>query len=226
VAMTGFQRKNLSVEFLDDLLTKSFNGDKEIDFINTSLRSGLDIYKYGGHVTKTYRDQRFRLFNDGRRCIIIPNHLVNDVYDGTLDWDATNSLFDSKPVEDISQSRLYRSVISLNKTDLYSRRCTVKTTDTVYKEYKELAYRNFIKAYYSRDHGLDERFGSVKSLKEFIKRYDSSYDPTVNSIIKLKRRKTSLGMVPPIKEVLDFVDYVEKEFPNFNRETFLSVKRP
>lgn len=75
----------MSVDFLEDLLIEAFNKSKEIEYINTSLRSGLDIYKHGGHVTRVYRDQRFRLFNDGRRCIVIPKDLSDAVYDRTLD---------------------------------------------------------------------------------------------------------------------------------------------
>lgn len=75
----------MSVDFLEDLLIDTFNKSKEIEYINTSLRSGLDIYKHGGHVTRVYRDQRFRLFNDGRRRVLIPQNLLDSVYDRTLD---------------------------------------------------------------------------------------------------------------------------------------------
>ena len=84
-ATTGFQRKNISNNDLNELLTNAFNKDKKIEYINTSLRSALEIYKKGGHVTKSYRDQRFRLFYDGRRRLLVSSEILNNLYEGNLD---------------------------------------------------------------------------------------------------------------------------------------------
>jgi hypothetical protein len=215
------------VDHVETTLKEKFNGDKEIEFINTSLRSGLDIYKQGGHVTRVHRDQIFRLFNDGRRSLIIPKELEDCVYDRTLDWDGQNVLLDSNPVGDIKQSQMYRTIASLNKTVLYSRRCTLSTGVTKYKDYKELAYRNFVKAYYGGMCGLPTgHFKTVKSLIDFIKVYDKNYKASVNTIIKMKGRKLTLGFVPSIAEVLEFVNYVKKEFPDFKEIEFLNQQSP
>lgn len=131
-------------------------------------------------------------------------------------------LLDSLPVDSISHSEMYRTVASLNKTVQYSRRCTMPTTVTKYKNYEELAFRNFIKAYYGGLCGLPKNhFDSIKSLISFIRNHDSSYNPSVNTIVKMKGRKLTLGFVPRITEVLNFVDYVKKEFPDFKEDEFL-----
>jgi len=49
---------------------KKQNRDRGIEYIQTSLRSALDIVKRGGHVTRKYRDQKFSLLYDNRREII------------------------------------------------------------------------------------------------------------------------------------------------------------
>lgn len=85
IATTGLQRKYIDVRTLESLLTEAFNGNKQIDYISTSLRSALDIYKRGGHVTRVYRDQRFRLNFDGRREIQVCDDIRDKIQDGTLD---------------------------------------------------------------------------------------------------------------------------------------------
>jgi hypothetical protein len=44
--------------------------DKTIEYIQSSLRSALSISKKGGHVTMTYRDQKFSFRFDNKRIII------------------------------------------------------------------------------------------------------------------------------------------------------------
>ena len=43
---------------------------KDFDFVQTSLRSASDIYKYGGNVIPKYRDRKFSLNYDNKRCIV------------------------------------------------------------------------------------------------------------------------------------------------------------
>lgn len=147
---------------LEKMLKDAFNNDKQIDFISTSLRSALDIYKEGGHVTRIYRDQRFRLNFDGRREVIVPDDIRKSIYEGVLDWDGI--LLDSKPVKDPEQSKFYRSVSSLNKSVVYQKHTTVGSSSSKYKNKSELAYRNFIKAYYSGEYGIGNEFPTVQSL--------------------------------------------------------------
>jgi len=98
----------------------------------------------------------------------------------------------------------------------------MQTVVTKYKDYKELAYRNFVKAYYGGLCGLPtNHFDSIKALITFIRTHDDTYNPSVNSIIKMKGRKLTLGFVPAITEVLNFVEYVKKEFPDFRDDEFM-----
>lgn len=69
-ATTGFQSRGYSNEELEKILLDTLNTDeKELEFIQTSLRSALDLYKDGGHVTMIQKDQTFRLHYDNRRLI-------------------------------------------------------------------------------------------------------------------------------------------------------------
>ena len=72
-ATTGFQNYNYrqtELNYLFSDLLKKQNRDRGIEYIQTSLRSALDIVKRGGHVTRKYRDQKFSLLYDNRREII------------------------------------------------------------------------------------------------------------------------------------------------------------
>jgi hypothetical protein len=67
--MTGYQPGGLSHSSLVTLITASFESDKVIHFLQSSLRSATDIYKYGGSVTGKYLEKDFSLKFDNRRKI-------------------------------------------------------------------------------------------------------------------------------------------------------------
>jgi len=46
-----------------------YNEDRSIEFLQTTLRSALEISKFGGHVTMKYEDRKFSLLYDNRRFI-------------------------------------------------------------------------------------------------------------------------------------------------------------
>ena len=72
-ATTGFQNKSLSQEYLIDLFCNKLdfqNNSKDMEYVQTSLRTATEILKHGGHVTRKYRDQRFSLVFDNRREIL------------------------------------------------------------------------------------------------------------------------------------------------------------
>ena len=72
-ATTGFQSYNYTQDELNKIfsdLLKVNNKNKSLEYLQTSLRSPIDIVKIGGHVTKKYRDQKFSLLYDNRREII------------------------------------------------------------------------------------------------------------------------------------------------------------
>ena len=72
-ATTGFQNKFYTQTELIELFTNQIefgNELRQIEYLQTSLRSAIDIMKQGGHVTRKYRDQRFSLVFDNRREIL------------------------------------------------------------------------------------------------------------------------------------------------------------
>ena len=63
-ATTGFQNKFYTQSELIKLFTNQieFGNDlRQIEYLQTLLRSAIDIIKHRGHVTKKYKDQRFSL---------------------------------------------------------------------------------------------------------------------------------------------------------------------
>ena len=91
-ATTGFQNYAHSQEYLIELFSKTLdfnnnnNNSKDLEYVQTSLRSAVDILKTGGHVTRKYKDQRFSLVFDNRREI-----LDNELYQGTIDYNNNNN---------------------------------------------------------------------------------------------------------------------------------------
>jgi len=107
VASTGFQRHLYSMEEMDKLLREGLKSDnKEVIYINKRLRSALDIYKRGGHVTVELKDQTFRLFFDNRRLII-----TTEKENGVFNFEENKwNLLDSKPLEDVEMAELHRYI--------------------------------------------------------------------------------------------------------------------
>lgn len=90
-ATTGFQNYAHSQEYLIELFSKTLdfnnnnNNSKDLEYVQTSLRSAVDILKTGGHVTRKYKDQRFSLVFDNRREI-----LDDELYLVTVDYNNNN----------------------------------------------------------------------------------------------------------------------------------------
>lgn len=70
-ATTGFQNRNYDQKELTNLFIELMDTEtKELDYVQSSLRSATEISKKGGHVVPTYRDQKFSLKFDNRRKIV------------------------------------------------------------------------------------------------------------------------------------------------------------
>jgi hypothetical protein len=72
-ATTGFQARNFDKKFLIEEFTKMLTGDntnKTFDFIQSGLRNATNVYNDGGHVIRKYKDQKYSLNFDDKRCII------------------------------------------------------------------------------------------------------------------------------------------------------------
>jgi len=218
-ATTGFQTGNYTLEELHDLFKETLKKeDKSLEFIQFSLRSALDIYKEGGHVTPVYKDQIFRLQYDNKRQIIIPKG-----YEDTVDF--SNILLDSHPVPNKEFSKVFRFLSKFHNQSIYSKG-TSSSSGNQYKNYVDLAVRNFIKGLLSdpQKYNLNTEINSYSELIEFVKGFDDKIKISKHSISKLKNRKMIFKTVPRTKETMKFVVYVKEKFPEFDEDRFFAWK--
>ena len=205
-AATGFQKGNLSLEEVYELFLEKFKEDnKELYFIQNSLRSGKDIYKHGGNVTNVYSDKVFRLLYDNKRLID-----ENDKID---------NLYDSKPLNSVDESSLIRYMAKLPRTKQY----TINSGSAYASKYKnsqDLMIRNFLRALLADQLNLKSNvFKTYKDIIDFLKGFDKTINYSENSISQLKRR----GKFVKVRKMQDasrFVDYILEKFPDFNHEEF------
>jgi len=220
-ASTGFQTKSYNFDELDLIFKNTLNSpDKTISFIQTSLRSALDIYKKGGHVTPTYSDRVFRMWYDNRRCLIIPKELKSYFNDNEK-INFTDILLDSNPVKSIDEGKLYRFYASLNKTSIYEKKASNNSLKTMYKSYLDLAVRNFLKGLMKDSYNLDSSsFANYKDIIDYIHSYDKTYKITPNNLAQLKRKGVIKRPVVKTTETLGFVEFVKNKFPKFDEGSF------
>lgn len=200
MAATGFQKGLASLSELQSLfLDKLKSNDKTLLFLRSSLRSALDIYKEGGHVTRTYSDQAFRVMYDNKRLIV----------------DSNNTLLDSVPLNKADIGELLRYIGNLPKTKQYSRNSSSVNLNK-YSNSIELIVRNFVKALLNNQLGLDiNSFENYKHIVSFLSKYSNDIKISENYISQLKRRG-SFVKVPWSIENEKFVNYVKLKFPNFD----------
>lgn len=203
---------------------------KEIEYIQKSLRSALDIYKDGGHVTMVYRDQTFRLHYDNRRLISEPFGIDTDTENSTVtstieltDEATTIPLLDSDPVESILQCASMRALSKIHKQKVYNRQSSVKSS-SLYSSKLELAVRNFVKGLLASPPKYNLMRGGMSYVEiiMFINGYKKT-KMTVDSISKLKNRKQVFKVVPRTQETLEFVAYIKEKYPSFDEGTFFSA---
>jgi hypothetical protein len=185
--------------------------DKSLEYIQTSLRSALDIYREGGHVTPTYKDQIFRMHFDNRRIIQAE---VNDI---DIDIDV---ILNSLPVPNKEYCATLRYVSKVHKTRIYHKN-TSSRLGNKYRNYTELAIRTFLKGIFADKYNIDKSlFSSYNDIIDFIKNYDNKARVSKQGLSSLKNRKIVLKPVPRDKNTDNFVAYVKKKMPGFNDKDF------
>ena len=219
-ASTGFQSNNYSLNELDNLFKEVLKSEeKSIEFIQSSLRSALDLYKKGGHVTMNYRDQIFRLHYDNRRLIKELDNIDN--------IDFSSILLDSDPLEDVKHCGTLRYLGKLHKQSLYNKTSSALTGNR-YKDYTDLAIRNFIKGLlsnpvkYNLDNNLDNNLTDYTEIIDFVKGFNPKMKITKPSISNLKNRKMIFKSVPRTKETIKFVEYVKTKYKLFDDISFFT----
>jgi hypothetical protein len=209
MAATGFQKGLYSMIELEKLLKDTMNSkNKEIVYLNHRLRSSLDVFKHGGHVTSVYKDQVFRLFYDNKRVI----------------QEGGGDFLDSKPVQDIDQAELLRFLGKLPRKTMYEKNTTsVNSYKSTYKNTIDVVARNFIRSYLSGDLNLDNKyFKNYTELAEFVNNFDNSLKITPNIIAQLKRRPARPKIILKDSISEKFVKYISEKFPSFNGSKFFN----
>lgn len=215
LATTGFQnRAYQNKKELKGLLEEVFKTEtKELEYVQTTLRSAKDIYTRGGNVTMKYRDQIFRMHYDNRRVLASESSIPPTI----------EKLVDSVPVPEISVGKNLRYLGSILKKKQYSRFISSKGVKNVYEKSSEVPLRNFIKGLLSSPPLFNlptNAFESYVSVLDFIKRYDPSIKMSEDRLVKYKLRKVKLGKIQRTKECEDFVKYVKQRFPLFDESGF------
>jgi hypothetical protein len=118
-------------EIFNKVLADEENYNKEFTFPEHRLRSPIDIFKQGGHVTRVYTDKTFSLLFDNKRLIDSTNKV-------------NNTLLDSNPIENAAHAKFLRTAKTLDKNKKYTQNSHV-VVNSKYSSYLELGVRNFIK---------------------------------------------------------------------------------
>jgi hypothetical protein len=215
-AATGFQKKVLNqnqndmFKLFKNTMDDKENYNKEFTFPEMRLRSPIDIFKQGGHVTRVYMDKTFSLLYDNKRLI-------------TNDKNAT--ILVSMPIKDSDHALLLRTAKSLDRSKKYTQNSHV-VANSRYSNYLELGVRNFVKFLLADKLNLNykDNFSSYKELVDYIKLYDNNININERIIIKYKQdSKFKIPrLVPRITEVTKFIDYIKLKFPNFDDKNFFN----
>jgi hypothetical protein len=112
-----------------DTMDNEENYNKEFTFPEIRLRSPIDIFKQGGHVTRVYMDKTFSLLYDNKRLI------TND---------KNSTILDSMPIKDSDHALLLRTAKSLDRSKKYTQNTHV-VANSKYNNYLDIGVRNFIK---------------------------------------------------------------------------------
>jgi hypothetical protein len=209
-AMTGLQTHGLDLAATWDLMSSSGLG-KTISFASTSLRSAIDIYKKGGHVTMSYRDQDFRVLYNNNRIVI------EGEGEGFLS---------TRPVESIEEALTLRRYSQLVRSTPYQKTTSMGSINK-YTSNLEIGVRTFLRDVLNSKNGL-----SMSSFSGYRELIDYVHEWVLSSGYKLKRALTSsyvsqLKMrsankvikpygLPRVSSIISFFAYVKERFPTYD----------
>lgn len=172
-AMTGFQSRGLGMAGLREQVALGFVSErKEVGFVQSSLRSSVEIYKRGGHMTAVYRDQVFRLLYDNRRRLLIPENVAKRdlVLEGSREAleiiDLSETMLDSEPLPDRGDCKVLRFITKQAKGGESYNVETTRSKGSVYKTVGDLCVRQVVRGMYGNYLGVD--VGIYKGYKEFV----------------------------------------------------------
>lgn len=214
-ALTGFQAKFYKHQDVYNLIKEGMrNNDKAITFTEKTLRSALDIYKKGGHLTQKFKDKLFRLQFDNKRLIVVPEDCKNPK-------DVSDKMLVSIPVPDKDLCSDLRFLFKYDRQSIYNKH-TSTLSGNKYKNYTDIAIRNFLKGLLSnpQQYNLKTKVEKYSELIDFIKNYDSNVKISKQSLSNLKNRPISFKPVPYNNETLKFVKYIKTKYKEFDEKEF------
>lgn len=187
---------------------------KTIDFAGLSLRSAIDIYKKGGHVTMDYRDRDFRVLYNNNRIVVDQERFIKI------------GLLITKPVNSVEESLTQRSYSRLTRGVLYQKNTSLKSINK-YNSNLEIGIRTFIKDVVNNRNGVTmSMFKGYTGIIDFIRKYlyesDQKFKRALNSSyishIKLRseNKVPKLRMVPRLPELIKFFDYVKENYSGYD----------
>jgi len=150
-ATTGFQNFAHSQDYLIDLFSNTLdfsNNSKDLEYIQTSLRSAVEILKTGGHVTRKYKDQRFSLVFDNRREIL-DDVLYQEIFGNNNDIINNNNnnnynlilLNENNIINDINENNI-NDINDINEDSFTDQRGDKSIDDNIATSYKSIVTKS------------------------------------------------------------------------------------
>lgn len=195
--MTGYQRHE-PIEQTIDRVNKSFNGSKQIAFIQTSLRSAKEIYQKGGHSTLNLSERIFNLKFDNRREIV---HELDGYHQ-------------TKPFYDKSHSAQFRLISGFGngRYRIYS---PISSTQCKGDAYLSLTRRMVVRLLRVGDYLSDDRL-SFSRLEISKLLSEIGLKTSLNFISKQKNKPVIFNSIPSTPKTLDCLRKLKVIFPSFN----------
>ena len=169
-AMTGYQNNQMVSELVEDV-KRVFDDDKQVPFIQSSLRSAKDIILEGGHVCLKLEERIFNLKYDNRR-------LIKGYKDG---------FYSSIPHVNVNSCRLARSISSLS-SNRYNKYYPLNLVKSDGRTYLSLTKRMLVRvllnssSFLKTDRSFErseivEIMGAlgVKCLKDYVSKQRHAY---------------------------------------------------
>lgn len=166
-----------------------------------------------------YDTMSLSLFNNGRLVMVVPKEYENRVY-------FSDVLLESKPILYKEHCKNLRSVSRLHKNRVSNNKQSSSPTGNKYKDYTDLAVRNFIKGLFSipPKYNIVNDFRSYSEIIDFIKEYKKDARISKTSLSNLKNRRMVIKAVPRTEETERFIEYVKTRYKNFDDKTFFALE--
>jgi len=212
----------LIYKLLSNINNNNINNNK--DKVNN-----LNVHNFSNQdnkfkVIKTLKEE-FKLKSSSSNNIKSNNN-IND--NNNLFKDDNNNdnyiLLDTLPLIDSDKCFNIRSIANRFRVNDYNQR-TSKSQNTKYKDYTDLAIRNFIKCILTQPPLFPKIASDLKdysSIINFIKGFKIDYRISKQSLSNLKHRPLIKRQVPKTDETILFISYVKTKYSEFDETLFFN----